>query len=662
MPVRTRAQTKALRDKKTKALQKQKEKVREYKKTLQQKQALPNIVFNAARSGKMKIKQGAHTMERYCFTCRKPANSAEVKTFVDNYLKTNFKDARGEYWISGNFVGIGWRSSKKIDLHNPDSNLFNPADFEIYFDNYNTKYTIHFDQPVTEFHIYILQSSKTNAGGATINKYNDCLFNALEKAMNGNMPKEISSQPKLKKFLGLERADPVPIEMISKIQPLFKDISITVSGDYYRLVAEKPLNIHLHLEDNHYYLKYNKPNRKTSMARFKPVKPECVWAYVKESIDKYVMFNGTTTKLNVNHDEFTKIRKDFGFVIVKADSLEELTTTWTTFIENARETLEQSDDFINMLRYPCLTVAAQDIWRQSTKVYNVAHPMEEIEQQIHMKAFRGGLLYCEKGAVGNGTCYDINSNYPSIMKNQYFQIPVKRGVAMKLTAAEFNELKYFKYGIYNAVVVGTSKLFKPAAPGFYYTHFDLTLAKELGLEIRINDEADWNFFSYDNNSLVKGSLLFGSFVERLYKLKLENPTNKTYKRLLSSLWGKLCEKNRLRKIVKDNDDVFELPAKATLQSIEVLDGGLKLKYYPDSSQLYKNNLARLGCFLTSYTRLNFVRQIKKYEPAILRIHTDSIILKEDCVPDFKLSTDLGAFKIEKTGRFQINHVNSVEWA
>jgi hypothetical protein len=387
------------------------------------------------------------------------------------------------------------------------------------------------------------------------------------------------------------------------------------------------------------------------------------------------MFNGITTRLNVSHAGFNEVSRDFGCILVKADSRQdeegnkrsvtrqELKQTWADYIQNAKDTYYESEYFIDMMKYPCLTVAAQDLWRQTAKIYNVAEPMSQNEQLLISKSFRGGLIWCEKGATGNGSCYDINSMYPSVMVNQYFQFPVKAGVAMKLTAAEFNELKYYKCGIYDAVVEGTSMFFKPAAKGCYYTHFDLTLAKELGLSIKIND-GDWNFYCYNQDSLVKGSLLFGPFVEKIYALKKANPSNKTYKGLLRSLWGKLCEKAKLRKIIKDNDkDIFDLPPNAELKTIDTLDGGIKVKYFPDASKLYKNQLARVGCFLTSYARLTFVRQVAKYKESIVRIHTDSVLLKAGCIPDFKLSDDLGCWKIDDTGAYTVGEAyEKVKWA
>jgi len=81
---------------------------------------------------------------------KKPVGSEEIEKFISNYIKDI--NNIGLFYISSNFSGIGWRSSKKIEP-NGKVRMFNPEDFEIYNDNNN----IDFNQEITDFNIYIIQ-------------------------------------------------------------------------------------------------------------------------------------------------------------------------------------------------------------------------------------------------------------------------------------------------------------------------------------------------------------------------------------------------------------------------------------------------------------------------------------------------------------------------
>jgi hypothetical protein len=303
-----------------------------------------------------------------------------------------------------------------------------------------------------------------------------------------------------------------------------------------------------------------------------------------------------------------------------------------------------------------------DIFRRTAKIFNEAEPIGQAEQCFIKNSFQGGLIYCEKGFQGQAKSIDMNSMYPYHLVNTRFNFPIQEGTPKRLTQDEFNGLSYYSYGIYHCRVHGQSKLFKTNKTN-YYTHYDLTVAKELNFLIEIIDDGEANFFSYSQDNLGKGSIIFGNFVKKLYELKKEYPENKIYKKLLNCLWGKLSQKNRYKKIVYD-DQEFCLPEEGELQNIDVLpDGSLKLKYLSDINKIYKNNLARLGTFLTSFARLQFYRAVKPYEGEIIRIHTDSICVRVGTdVSGLRISNEMGEWKIEKQGNLEIKHVNNLVWS
>ena len=112
------------------------------------KEKIQNIVFKNVQE--LKLKYNGKPVIKHSFIVKKPAGSEEIENFISNYIKniTNI----GLYYISSNFEGIGWRSSKKLEP-NGKVRIFNPDDFEIYNDNND----IDFNQEIIDFNLYILQ-------------------------------------------------------------------------------------------------------------------------------------------------------------------------------------------------------------------------------------------------------------------------------------------------------------------------------------------------------------------------------------------------------------------------------------------------------------------------------------------------------------------------
>jgi hypothetical protein len=145
--------------------------------------------------------------------------------------------------------------------------------------------------------------------------------------------------------------------------------------------------------------------------------------------------------------------------------------------------------------------------------------------------------------MGEGNEYDINSAYPNIYMKQNFLIPLKERGFKTITQQEFEEMKskYFKYGIYRCRIIGADERLFDINYKNYYTHFDLTRAKELGYKIELLNES-LNFLSYDGkDKKINGCHLFEKFVKELVEMKEEYPEFKDpLKRLLNSIWGVLC--------------------------------------------------------------------------------------------------------------------------
>src|ERR1043165_1017106 len=99
-----------------------------------------------------------------------------------------------------------------------------------------------------------------------MNGFNDCLYQCLYYAYGifSKLPRAIVKPDILKKALGLQRADPVPVSCIEKVERLARSIAINITGDITRIsVSPAHRQITLILANGHYSIMSNPNRRKT---------------------------------------------------------------------------------------------------------------------------------------------------------------------------------------------------------------------------------------------------------------------------------------------------------------------------------------------------------------------------------------------------------------
>ena len=77
-------------------------------------------------------------------------------------------------------------------------------------------------------------------------------------------------------------------------------------------------------------------------------------------------------------------------------------------------------------------------------------PITQQESIFIKNASIGALIYSNNDYEGPAYEYDVNSMYPSIMRDDKFKIPIKEGEIKTLSKKEFEKMKktFFCYGIY----------------------------------------------------------------------------------------------------------------------------------------------------------------------------------------------------------------------
>ena len=284
--------------------------------------------------------------------------------------------------------------------------------------------------------------------------------------------------------------------------------------------------------------------------------------------------------------------------------------------------------------------------------------------------------------------YDQTSFYPHLLAKSDFRFPIKQGHVYYMDRLDYKDL-YF--GIYKCDIVSTNpdfcNFFTFSKKG-YYTHSDILFAhqyrKKYNVTITLNLDCDDNCLLYEESDLIDSKFLFNDWYTKLSNAKSIFKKNKVIKHLMSSLWGYLIKFDRL---MCDDEDVFNNldiskmtdPTETEYKLLEVHDfvnnsdngkshtgvqpsaRGYRTRYtYIKSDHAYKNNLARLKPFFTSFAR-NYMVKLLISEGLInnfIRSHTDNIVLN---VPhDFTHLPYYPKYEEKSTGLITWSNVNKYE--
>lgn len=522
-----------------------------------------------------------------------------------------------------------------------DVNLYQPGEYdqEELEKLYDQKY-------FKNFYINVYPEKET-VGRTSQN--NDCLYLCLQIALGEDNP--FKHPRDLKAFLKVRLDDGIDISLIPKLEDkLMKDnICINVSGDHvYTSIYKTNKVVNLKLINGHYTID-NSKSRKFMMKNFNNKPPLIV-----DTKNMKVLLDGEIKK--IDKSIFDTLKKQY-MVIKKSWFKDGLTfeECYEEFITNAEQLKHHSNGIINLYKNgDSISKIVLDVFDYFTKIIEIPQDISQHETEFLNKSTQGSLIFNEK-YQGKAYKYDIISMYPSIMKSQ-FLIPLKQGEFKKLTDEEFNKFKtsFFPYGIYRAKINKSeddniNRLFRFDTNN-YYTHFSLTHAKKLGLNIELIQDDQPNLLFYSRDKCITGNELFSKYIDLLYDLKQKNvPLSK---KILNSLWGILCETDQIKTTTdkkeeeeeyyyndeEDTEITFIKPSK--INENEFIIG------YAKNNKFFKTNFARMKPFLLSKARL-IISDIMQpyYKDLVIRCHTDGFLLK-DKPENIKIGDKLGDLKYE----------------
>ena len=572
------------------------------------------------------------------FHIKRKLTKVEIEQLGNKISQQFFKDGQtgsmsiaikyNKGWRSGYFTDFG----EEVELYNPDM-----------YDTNHKHYTDH-QESFNECVIYLTEAPRINKPTEVgESDHNDCLYNCLYKVLYNNMPWK--SAHSFKKTLGLRRDDKVDLKKyLPIIEKSLSNTAINCTGDYIYTSTNKATKlINLKLINEHVELNIPKTYRKIgnfSMS-YKERKPIIYDPNTFISYDGKKEYRMTKEERNEHYNFET----DY-MLIVRRDNDNTFEQEYKSFIEDADELKRRTNGYINLYKtgYKDKTTALELFDRYTKHIANPPN-IHQAEGQIISNATTAGIIFTDD-YEGPAYKHDYVSQYPSIMNSKQL-FPIGEGEFMNITRSEFKEMQgtFFKYGIYHVLIKcdpSKKKLFRTIKSN-WYTHIDLTRAKELNLTMKLSTSDQPNFLYYSREKLLAGTELFKNYVDFVFPLK-QNKVNRA-KKILNVLWGGLCQrKYKKANINNTSKEFYTIANDNELDSIKPFDDNTThIETYSNDNR-FKTGFARIGAFLTSKGRSIISKTMEEHIDSIIRCHTDGFISK---IPiDFKYGCNLGDIRYE----------------
>lgn len=268
------------------------------------------------------------------------------------------------------------------------------------------------------------------------------------------------------------------------------------------------------------------------------------------------------------------------------------------------------------------------------------------QEDVYASYFGGRTELFRYGKVkGSLKYFDINSLYPSVMRDELFPNPFSR--MAKTTNMSLKEFKQVEngFGMFDVEVpkslhipplpvkmklkTGIKLIFPTGKFTGYWTVVELKNAMKYGVKVKKIH------YLYEFEEMID---LFSDFVNDMYEKRMKSKTmsdNKFYKVNMNSLYGKFAEKRRAVKYIDIEDGgVFDPIVFDKAQTSE--------EYLP-----FHNNTI-ISSYVTSYARIklyDYMMMVLKEGYEVLYCDTDSIIYK-GAKNVFKETKELGGMKKE----------------
>lgn len=311
---------------------------------------------------------------------------------------------------------------------------------------------------------------------------------------------------------------------------------------------------------------------------------------------------------------------------------------------------------IDIISCPTLSSVAFKIYKNKFLKKKIAITWAN-EYEDFKKAYHGGAVDVYKPQANNIYCYDINSLYPHVMKENKF--PIGEHIYFK-GEKPLNSI----FGIVKAEITCPNTTYAPillhkingrtVAPtgswtGWYAT-IELENAIKYGYKIKILEGYRWE----------KSDYIFKGYVDKLYNLRLSydknDPKNLICKLLLNSLYGRFGMKTNITEysIVENFDLNSEFSDLQIFDNVGLLgidkikNNYTDYKYKMENKEKTESLLeisTPIAIFTTAYARILMSSYKFKYKDHLVYSDTDSLFLTCE-LPKSEIGSELGKFKLE----------------
>jgi len=304
---------------------------------------------------------------------------------------------------------------------------------------------------------------------------------------------------------------------------------------------------------------------------------------------------------------------------------------------------------INIHKHPTLTSIAFSLYRREhMKIENIPVTSSTLYDNIK-SGYMGGAVDVYRPKIGPGYYYDVNSLYPTVMKNNPY--PIGRGYYFQ-GSRPLNSL----FGIVYCTITAPNNLYAPIlltrvnfmashtiAPtgnwkGWYFTG-ELQNAEKYGYVIEIHEGYKWDHKGY----------IFTSYVDTLYKLRQtfekSDPKNLILKLLLNSLYGRFGLSPHMENISFEEDQDM-IDNNLLVNRVELADTELFSYSLLKNQDLKKEGRQNISISLpisfitTAYARM-FMSSIKmEYSDSLYYSDTDNFVLSKP-LPEYMVGVWVG---------------------
>ena len=285
--------------------------------------------------------------------------------------------------------------------------------------------------------------------------------------------------------------------------------------------------------------------------------------------------------------------------------------------------------------------SVMSIFKQLTpaKLYDYIDQVDLLESGYIEANYNGGLQFCLPQTCQSYS-YDFSNHYGTCLIDRDFYISTKCGQEITLDKMPLYDELYMGFGYIRCRIICANPDIKKLisfSPNHTYTDiiimFAYELQKKFDIQIELIIDGKPNCYKYDQEDLIQTRDIFINHYAKLSELKKKHPSNKLFKRCLSSLWGCLVQSNKITRTEEqciDEELDYDYFGEVDWIIKDVCYNADGTDYYEliNRQKPYLHNLARIKAYLTSFARVKIARVALKNLKNLVRLHTDCVVFNE----------------------------------